>query len=233
MTVEVVICDCDGVIVDSEILAEQVLVDLLAAYAPVADIAALVRESFGLSSSSILNAAAWRFGVTLPASLYAEVRARTDAAIETGVQPIPGVRTALEALGLPLAIVSNSLNRIVRSSVRRAGIEDLVAGRIFSADMVASPKPAPDLYLLAAATMGVPPARCLAIEDSSAGVTAALAAGMRAIGFTGASHVPPVHAEHLARLGVAAVVRTMEDLPPAVRRIAARTREGSSRAPPR
>lgn len=233
MTVEVVICDCDGVIVDSEILAEQVLVDLLGAYAPVGEVAALARDSFGLSSSSILKAAERRFGIALPASVYAEVRARTDAAIEASVQPIPGVRAALEAIDLPLAVVSNSLDRIVRSSVRRAGLEDLVAGRIFSADMVASPKPAPDLYLLAAAEMGVPPARCLAIEDSSAGVTAALAAGMRAIGFTGASHVPSAHAEHLVRLGVAAVVGSMSDLPPAVRRIAGRAAEGVGSLQPR
>ncbi len=233
MTVEVVICDCDGVIVDSEILAEQVLVELLGAYAPVVEIAALVRDSFGLSSSTILKAAERRFGVAFPASLYAEVRTRTDAAIETSVQPIPGVRAALEAIDLPLAIVSNSLHRIVRSSVRRAGLEDLVAGRIFSADMVASPKPAPDLYLLAAAKMGVPPGRCLAVEDSSAGVTAALAAGARVIGFTGASHVPPAHAEHLVRLGVAAVVGAMSDLPPAVRRIAAHPGEGVSALLPR
>jgi len=219
--VELVICDCDGVIVDSEILAEQVLLDLLSAYAPRADVSLLLRESFGLSSSDILKIAESRFGIALPAGLPAEVREKTDALIAESVQPIPGIKAALDQIDLPLAVVSNSLYRSVANSIRRAGLDDRVAGKIFSADMVALPKPAPDLYLLASASMGVPPERCLAIEDSSAGAKAAMAAGMRVIGFVGASHVPPTHAAHLIGMGVVAITHQMSDLPSLVKQLTA------------
>jgi beta-phosphoglucomutase-like phosphatase (HAD superfamily) len=99
------------------------------------------------------------------------------------------------------------------SSVARADLTERVAGHIFSADMVERPKPAPDVYLLAARTMGVAPENCLVIEDSATGVRAALAAGMRVIGFTGASHIPPEHAETLRRLGVTALINHMDQLP--------------------
>ena len=228
--VELVICDCDGVIVDSEILAEQVLLDLLVAYAPRAEVSLLLRESFGLSSSDILKIAESRFGITLPADLPAEVREKTDAVIADSVQPIPGVKAALDQIDLPLAVVSNSLYRSVANSIRRAGLDDRVAGKIFSADMVALPKPAPDHYLLASAYMGVPPERCLAIEDSSAGVKAAMAAGMRVIGFVGASHVPPTHAAHLENMGAVAIARQMSDLPTLVKRLSAGVTDGASAA---
>ena len=228
--VELVICDCDGVIVDSEILAEQVLLDLLSAHAPRAEVALLLRESFGLSSSDILQVAGERFGVALRPDLAADVRARTDALIAESVQPIPGVKAALEEIDLPLAVVSNSFYPSVLNSIRRAGLDDRVAGKIFSADMVALPKPAPDLYLLACSSMGVPPERCLAIEDSSAGVQAALAAGVRVIGFVGASHVPPTHAARLVDMGVVAVARQMSDLPSLVRRLIAGANDRASNA---
>ena len=228
--VELVICDCDGVIVDSEILAEQVLLDLLSAYAPQAEISVLLRQSFGLSSSDILKIAEKQFGVVLPPDLPAEVRAMTEAVIAESVQPIPGVKAALEEIDLPLAVVSNSLYRSVANSIRRAGLDERVAGKIFSADMVALPKPAPDLYLLASSSMAVPPERCLAIEDSSAGVRAAMAAGVRVIGFVGASHVPPTHAANLVAMGVVAVARQMSDLPSLVRRLIAGATDDTSTA---
>jgi len=137
---------------------------------------------------------------------------------------------ALDEIDLPLAVVSNSLYPSVANSIRRAALDDRVAGKIFSADMVALPKPAPDLYLLASSSMGVPPERCLAIEDSSAGVKAAIAAGVRVIGFVGASHVPPTHAAHLLDMGVVAVARQMSDLPSLVRRLVASVTDGTSTA---
>jgi HAD superfamily hydrolase (TIGR01509 family) len=215
--VQLVICDCDGVIVDSEILAEQVLLDVLGVHAPRADIELLLREGFGLSSEAILKLAEGRFGVTLSPEFAAEVRARTDALIAESVQPIAGVKSALEQIDLPLCVVSNSFHPSVVNSIRRAGLTERVAGKIFSADMVAHPKPAPDLYLLASASMGVAPERCVAIEDSLAGVKAALAAGARVIGFVGASHVPPTHAATLLEIGVVAVVKHMTELPALVR----------------
>src|SRR5262245_45817741 len=93
-SVQLVICDCDGVIVDSEILAERVLLDVLGVHAPRADIELLLRECFGLSSEAILQLAETRFGITLSPEFSSEVRARTDALIAESVEPIVGVKAA-------------------------------------------------------------------------------------------------------------------------------------------
>ena len=213
------LCDCDGVIVDSEVLAERVLTEALSELAPRGEIEALVRASFGLSMSRILAEASARFGLDLPADTLAVLRARSEALLETSVEPIAGVREALEAIDLPMAVVSNSRRASVENSLRRAGVDSIFGGRIFSAELVAAPKPAPDVYRLACETMGFAPSCTLAIEDSSAGVRAAVAAGVRVIGFTGASHIPPGHARTLAQLGAIEVIGRMQDLPATVRRI--------------
>ncbi len=116
-------------------------------------------------------------------------------------------------------MASNSRRHNVESSLARAGLTERVAGNIFSADMVVSPKPAPDVYLLAAERMGVAPARCLVVEDSPTGVRAALGAGMQVIGFTGASHIPPGHPKTLLDLGVIAVIEHMDRLQETVARL--------------
>jgi len=217
--VELLISDCDGVLVDSEILAERVVLDGLAAHAPRAELEALLHGTFGLTTRDIFNLVEQRFGITLPPQLFSKLRAQAEALIAASVEPIPGVKRALESIDLPLAVASNSLKHSVESSVRRAELVARVAGNIFSADMVAQPKPAPDVYLLAAKTLGVAPERCLVIEDSTTGARAALAAGMRVIGFTGASHIPPTHAETLSKLGVTALIAHMDELPETVARL--------------
>ncbi len=213
--VELLISDCDGVLVDSEIL------DGLAVHAPRAELQALLHGTFGLTTRDIFNLVEQRFGITLPPALFSDLRAEAEALISPSVEPIPGVKRALESIDLPLAVASNSLRHSVESSVRRADLVARVAGHIFSADMVPQPKPAPDVYLLAAKTMGVAPERCLVIEDSATGVRAALAAGMRVIGFTGASHIPPSHGDTLSALGVTALIAHMDELSETVARLRA------------
>jgi HAD superfamily hydrolase (TIGR01509 family) len=210
--IKLLISDCDGVLVDSEILSERVVMDGLSRYAPREELEELLEGTFGLTTRDIIQMVQQRFAITLPEGTFQEIRARAEHLIATSVNPIPGVKKALEGIDLPLAVASNSLRHSVESSVARAGLTERVAGHIFSADMVEHPKPAPDVYLLAARTMGVPPENCLVIEDSATGVRAALAAGMRVIGFIGASHIPPEHAETLRRLGVTALIDHMDQL---------------------
>jgi HAD superfamily hydrolase (TIGR01509 family) len=211
--IELLISDCDGVLVDSEILSERIVMDELSRHAPRAELEKLLEGTFGLITRDIIQMVQERFGITLPESIYKDIRTRAEQLIATQVDPIPGVKRALESIDLPLAVASNSQRHSVVSSVARADLTERVAGHIFSADMVERPKPAPDVYLLAARTMGVAPENCLVIEDSATGVRAALAAGMRVIGFTGASHIPPEHAETLRRLGVTALINHMDQLP--------------------
>ncbi|KLD74301.1 HAD-IA family hydrolase [Xanthomonas hyacinthi] len=210
---DLLISDCDGVLVDSEVLADRVMLEALGAYVPRAALEAFLAGSFGQTAHEIVERVQRHFAVRLPPGLFDQIRQRSEALIAAEVQPIEGVREALLALPLPLAVASNSQRHSVVASVARAGLAERVGGNIFSADMVARPKPAPDVYLLAAHTLGAAPSRCLVIEDSATGASAALAAGMTVIGFTGAAHIPSGHAETLRQLGVSAVMEQMRQLP--------------------
>ncbi|MCI2260345.1 HAD-IA family hydrolase [Xanthomonas indica] len=210
---DLLISDCDGVLVDSEVLADRVMLDALGAYVPRVELEQFLAGSFGLTAQEIVQRVQRQYALDLPPGLYQDIRTRSEALIAAEVQPIDGVREALLALPLPLAVASNSMRESVVASVARAGLRERVGERIFSADMVARPKPEPDVYLLAARTLEVAPERCLVIEDSATGASAALAAGMTVIGFTGAAHIPSGHAATLRQLGVAAVMEHMCELP--------------------
>ncbi|MDL5368205.1 HAD-IA family hydrolase [Xanthomonas sp. NCPPB 2654] len=210
---DLLISDCDGVLVDSEVLADRVMLEALGAYVPRADLEHFLAGSFGQTADEIVERVQRHFAVALPPGLFDDIRQRSEALIAAEVQPIADVREALLAIALPLAVASNSQRHSVVASVARAGLTERVGGNVFGADMVARPKPAPDVYLLAAHTLGAAPQRCLVIEDSATGASAALAAGMTVIGFTGAAHIPPGHAETLRQLGVAAVMERMRQLP--------------------
>jgi HAD superfamily hydrolase (TIGR01509 family) len=146
-----------------------------------------------------------------------DATARVDATIEARLAreltAIDGVAEAIEALTLPLAVVSNSRRQRVLASLATTGLDArLGEAPIFTADQVAHPKPDPSLYCLAASQLGCAPGGCLVVEDSVAGVTAAHAAGMTVIGFTGASHVPAGQAERLREAGAWRILSDMQGL---------------------
>jgi len=212
--VDPVIFDCDGVLVDSEILALRVLERELASRMPGIGAAPLLHNTAGISTADILAMVEQRTGRTLPPGAVSAIIAAIDRALDQEVEPIPGVRAAIERIPAALkAVASNSSLASVRRSVARAGLADHFGDRLFSADMVAHPKPAPDLYRYAAERLGVAPGRCLVIEDSVSGVRAAKTAGMAVIGFTGASHVPAGQSRRLREAGASAVIDRMDGLP--------------------
>lgn len=215
-TIDLLISDCDGVIVDSEVIAHRVLFATLTAFVPADQLHAALEGTFGLTVPSIIDLIEKRFDLSLPASFDEDLRRQGERAVAEQVQAIPGVREALMAIDLPLAVASNSRLHNIQASLRRAGLTERVGGNVFSSEMVASPKPSPDVYLLAAERMGVRPGHCLVVEDSPTGVLAARRAGMRVIGFTGASHIPPGHDQVLRELGVEKVIAHMRDLPATV-----------------
>jgi len=210
--VNLVIFDCDGVLVDSEVLALRVLERELALLMPAIDTAPLLQNTAGTSTADILAMVEQRTGQALPPGTVPRIIAAIDHALDEELQPIPGVRDAIERIPGLKAVASNSTLASVRRSVARAGLTEHFGDRMFSADMVAQPKPAPDLYLYAAECLGVPPACCLVIEDSVPGTTAARAAGMTIIGFTGASHVPADQEQRLYQAGAALVINRMDSL---------------------
>ena len=210
---DVVIFDCDGVLVDSEILALQVLSRELAPLLPGIDTAALLHNTAGIHTEAILEMVEQRTGQTLPPGAVSAIIRAIDRALDEELQPIPGALEAIERIPACKAVASNSSLASVRRSLERAGLARYFDERVFSADMVVDPKPAPDLYLHAAEQLGVIPGRCLVIEDSVPGTIAARAAGMTVIGFTGASHAPVDQHERLRHAGAAVVIDRMEGLP--------------------
>ncbi|OEC35821.1 haloacid dehalogenase superfamily, subfamily IA, variant 3 with third motif having DD or ED [Pseudomonas cuatrocienegasensis] len=217
--IDLLISDCDGVLIDSEIIAERVLHEALILRFPKDEVLQVLAGTFGLQGRDILARVERHFDVQLPEAFRAELQARTEALLRDEVAVIPGAREALMAIELPLAVASNSHLAAVERALRRCALTERVNRGLFTAEQVARPKPAPDVYLLAAQSAGVEPARCLVIEDSTTGATAALTAGMRVLGFLGASHIPPEHGEVLRQLGVEQVFDDMRALPELVARL--------------
>lgn len=144
-------------------------------------------EFLGDTFPNIIRRVEERLGQSVPATWPARSQARLLAALERELEPVAGVRTALEALkaaGFTLAVGSQGSHEKMQLTLSVTGLLPFFEGRIFSATQVARPKPAPDLFLLAAQTLGFSPQDCVVIEDSTRGVKAALAAGMRVLGYT-------------------------------------------------
>ena len=186
---DLVIFDCDGVLIDSEVISARMLIAELAGLGVVVDMAYVASHFLGRSYPTVMATIRQDFGLDLPGSFEDAYRTRLLAAFERELQVMPHVAQALRALSLPFCVATSSSPRRAAMSLKLAGLDGLVEGRVFTASEVARGKPAPDLFLHAAARMGVDPARCLVIEDSLTGVRAALAAGMEVWRFTGGSHL--------------------------------------------
>jgi HAD superfamily hydrolase (TIGR01509 family) len=187
--IDLVIFDCDGVLIDSEVISARMLIAELAGYGVDMDMAFVSRHFLGRSYPVVLKEVRERWGLDLPARFEADYRARLLAAFETGLRVMPGVVGAITALDRPCCLATSSSPERLRRSLEITGLAPLFAGRCFTASEVANGKPAPDLFLHAAARMGADPAACLVVEDSLNGVRAGLAAGMEVWRFTGGTHL--------------------------------------------
>lgn len=186
---DLVIFDCDGVLIDSEVISARMLIAELAGLGVVVDMAYVARHFLGRSYPTVMATIRKDFGLDLPDSFEEAYRSRLLETFERELRVMPHVRQVLEQLTLPFCVATSSSPRRVEKSLRLVGLFELVQGRIFTASEVAHGKPAPDLFLHAAAKMGVSPSRCLVVEDSLTGVRAGLAAGMEVWRFTGGSHL--------------------------------------------
>ncbi|CAB3750961.1 HAD family hydrolase [Paraburkholderia solisilvae] len=207
------ICDCDGVLVDSEVIADRVMHSTLSAMYPDLSFDEIIKTAFGQKTSRFLESVEAAFGITLPANFVKTVDRNVEAELARSLSAVSGVRDALQRVPLPAAVVSNSRLARVSASLERAGLTAIFAERVFSAEQVERPKPFPDVYLHAAQTLRVAPARCLVIEDSVAGLSAARAAGMKTIAFVGASHIPDGYADVLRKMGITRIMQHMDELP--------------------
>jgi HAD superfamily hydrolase (TIGR01509 family) len=185
---ELLICDCDGVLIDSEVIACEVDAEMFTAAGFPLSVVEVRRRFVGMSQAGMRAVLEREAGRALPEDFDARLSARLAAAFEQELTALPDVRHAVLALGMPRCVASSSSPERLRHTLARTGLYDLFAPHVFSASQVERGKPAPDLFLFAAARLGVAPGRCLVVEDSVAGVTAARAAGMTVIGFTGGGH---------------------------------------------
>jgi HAD superfamily hydrolase (TIGR01509 family) len=205
-----VIFDCDGVLIDSEIIAVEVEIALLAEHGLRYEIAEFTARFMGMSDkafyAALMEDSRSRLGRALPADFKARVDAGKRALNEQKLAAIVGIEAAVARLSQPRAVASSSETHHLDYKLRKTGLWELFVPHIYSADHVMHAKPAPDLFLYAANELGVAPAECLVIEDSVNGVNAALAAGMRVWGFGGGAHMDDGGRTRLTAAGAERVV---------------------------
>jgi HAD superfamily hydrolase (TIGR01509 family) len=207
-----IIFDCDGVLVDSEIVSFEAEAELFGEIGIAFTAQDLLGRFLGMSSASMFAIIEREHGIKLPADFAEQAARRTLEAFDQRLKPIPGIAELLSGLPDRKCVASSSEPPRIRHSLALAGILYHFEPHIFSATQVKHGKPAPDLFLFAAESMGAAPARCLAIEDSVAGVTAARAAGMTVLGFTGGSHCLDGHGAKLRAAGAREVFGSCQDL---------------------
>ncbi|MBO6719024.1 MAG: HAD family hydrolase [Rhizobiaceae bacterium] len=230
--IQLVIFDCDGVLVDSEIIAARVETALLAQAGFQMDPVEFAGRYAGLTFRDILLRIEKETGQVFQASLLDKQRELLDRKLAAEVRAVSGAREAVAAVTQPRCICSNSRPERLEMMLAKTGLLPFFEGRVFSAVNVPEgrPKPAPDVFLHAAKELKTDPANCIVIEDSVHGATAAKAAGMRVIGFVGGAHSYPGHADILMEAGAETVIRRWSELAPVLEALSVWSEEGAGSA---
>lgn len=212
-----VIFDCDGVLVDSEVLVSVAEAELLAEVGVDLSPEQISEQFVGLSEPEMARRIQRDWGVVLD-ERFSRTKAETVAhLLSTRLQPVGGIAAVLSGLRAKMCVASSSNPERVELSLHKTGLAGFFGGNVFTASMVPRGKPAPDLFLLAARTMGCPPSRCVVVEDSPYGVMAAVSAAMDVIGFTGGGHCNPGTPARLRRAGATKLAASAEQLGPLLR----------------
>jgi HAD superfamily hydrolase (TIGR01509 family) len=213
LSFDLIIFDCDGVLVDSEVISCR------------AHAATLTRHGYPITEDQVFDRFLGRsmrqsvfeieaeLGRSLPDDFHAQVYTEIFRAFAVSLEATPYIAEALAAIALPVCVASSGPPEKISASLNRVGLYGRFAPHIFSAVQVKHGKPAPDLFLFAADQMKTAPSHCLVIEDSVSGVTAARAAGMSVLGYHGGSHCRPTTAATLSAAGAAATFDDMRQLP--------------------
>lgn len=196
-----IIFDCDGVLVDSEPLAAAGYVNAFAKHGAVIS-PDVIGHCIGMKQADIIARVRELTGQSIPPGSEGDIWAETKILFGQSLQPTTGILDFFRAIeGMERCVASSSSLERINFSLGVTGLDRFFGNAIFSSSMVTRGKPAPDLFLHAAAVSGFDPAACLVIEDSAFGVTGAVAAGMTAIGFTGGSHTHDAHGDVLTAAG--------------------------------
>ncbi|SKA35622.1 haloacid dehalogenase superfamily, subfamily IA, variant 3 with third motif having DD or ED [Enhydrobacter aerosaccus] len=215
---DLLIFDCDGVLVDSEILEHDVDAELLTRFGLTVTTRQLIERFVGIARADMYRTLFEEIGQPQPAGLLDEREAMVWARCDVDLSAVAGVGAALDALShIPKCVASSSIPAKLTRKLDAVGLTAHFAPHIFSTAIVPRGKPAPDIYLHAARIAGATPSRCIVIEDSPHGVRGAKAAGMSAIGFCGAGHATDRLPAELEAAGADLVVMSMDELPAAIR----------------
>lgn len=208
---QAVLFDCDGVLADTEAMHNRIIAEEISALGWEMTPAECEKHFMGLSWEAIIPRVEARLGPdSVPADFIAGVIRRVLHCLREEVPPVPGVLAALRAIvaaGIPVAVASNSSRPELATKLAMMGLAETFRGRAFSYNDVENPKPAPDMYRLAAAACGADPHHCVVVEDSVTGARAGRAAGCRVLGY---AHATP--AAHLVAVG-AETFSSMDELP--------------------
>jgi HAD superfamily hydrolase (TIGR01509 family) len=211
---DLVIFDCDGVLVDSEGPANRLLCEAMNQAGLDISEEETNRRFNGLTMASVVEIIEQRLGRKLPSDFLPSLQERTFEAFRHELKVVPGIHDAIARIGLPDCVASSGRLEKMRFTLGLTGLLEHFDGRLFSATQVARGKPAPDVFLFAAEQMGVAPSRCVVVEDAVAGVQAARAAGMTVLAYAGHSYADT---DALQRAG-GQVFASMADLPSLVGR---------------
>ncbi len=181
---KLVIFDCDGVLVDSERITNQVFVQMLNELGLALTLDDMFEHFVGHSKEQCLEKITAMLGQVPPVGFVSELGWRTKIALESELQVVPGVHAALHDITLPICVASSGDHEKMRTTLGITGLWKTFEGKIFSVTDVKDAKPAPDVYLYAARQMGVAPSDCIVVEDTPTGVLAGVAAGMTVLGYT-------------------------------------------------
>lgn len=201
---EVVIFDCDGVLVDSERITNRVFAGMLNELGVVVTLEDMFETFMGRSMAQCLARVEDVLGRTVPVSFADDYRRRTRAALESELEPMPGVADMLDVVSIPSCVASSGSHEKMRITLGLVGLLPRFEGRLFSVHDVERGKPAPDVFRHAAECLGAAPAACAVVEDSPPGVSAGVAAGMSVFGY--AASTPA------RRLREAGARRTFDDM---------------------
>lgn len=204
-----ILFDCDGVLIDTEIVAAHRFVARVQKIGITVSVDHYLTHHTGSTFSAVLE---HYLGDSHSLQQRTDIMDEVEREVAENTVGITGVEPMLAALSINKSIVSNSLIATVNDAMVKLGLTNYFTGHVFSSESVARPKPAPDVYNLALKTLDLNRDELIVVEDSITGATAAREAGLDIVGFAGASHILPGHAEKLEKLGVKSVAKDMSEL---------------------
>jgi HAD superfamily hydrolase (TIGR01509 family) len=212
-TTDLIIFDCDGVLIDSEIVVCRIAAEELTRLGYPITTEGVIERFAGRPDREMRAEIESDWGKPLPPDYTSRINQLVEEAYRHELRAIAGITDALDAIDVPVCVASSSFPEKLRMGLEVAGLYDRFTPNVISATLVAHGKPEPDVFLFAAGWMRVPPRSCVVIEDSTAGVRAGRRAGMRVFGFASGAHCGPGYRERLLEAGAELVFDNMTELP--------------------